>query len=229
MNYNIQLTSADMLFLLEPPSKHEIQYLGAHAGRKRKQKSKERAESNYVQPSQPKPLTIPATIHPTEKVLSCEVDFSIQKNTSHNDNSLPRYRVGQEHFKLFTVGPLPILLLGLGCSYVRDDVLRLALLKQKRWGSNGSVEVIALPDVCPYSETVFLFSNSSNLDQEIESCIQRGLIVQSTSDDGSPEGYSLSDQLRLWSLPSCEQTELLQIGLSFLTYIYPRDSVLVPL
>ena len=86
---------------------------------------------------------------------------------------------------------------------------------------------ITLYDASFDKQITHLFSSQSKLEQNIESCIQLGLIVQGILEDGSLV-YSVSDQSQHQISQSYKDEELHLLGLMFTTYIYPRDQTLEP-
>jgi len=123
--------------------------------------------------------------------------------------------------------PLLVLLYSLGCSQIRQDILFRGLLPQKRWDDRGNVHEVRLRDAGFNEQIVCLFSNRSELEQTIRSCIQLGFIVQSVLRDGSLV-YSISNQSQHQIPQSCNREELDLLGLMFTTHIYPRDKTLEP-
>jgi hypothetical protein len=125
------------------------------------------------------------------------------------------------------INPLPVLIYSLGHSQLRQDILFRGLLPQKRWDDRGKVHEITLYDAGFDKQITGLFSSQSKLEQNIESCIQLGLIVQGVLDDGSLV-YSISDQSQHQISQSFKDEELHLLGLMFTTHIYPRDQTLEP-
>ncbi|CZS92454.1 uncharacterized protein RAG0_03007 [Rhynchosporium agropyri] len=120
------------------------------------------------------------------------------------------------------MNPFSVLIFSLGSFHIRRDVLFRGLLLQKRWDSFGNVHGITLRDAGFDEQIVCLFSGQGEFEQDIESCIQLGLIVQEVSEDGSLV-YSITDRSRDQILQFCQREELHLLGVMFITHIFPRD------
>ena len=125
------------------------------------------------------------------------------------------------------INPLPVLICSLGHSQLRKDILFRGLLLQKRWNHYGKVDEITLHDAGFNKQITHLFSSQSELEHNIESCIQLGLIVQDEVEEGQLV-YSISDQSQHQISQSFKEEELHLLGSMFTTHIYPRDQTLEP-
>ena len=110
----------------------------------------------------------------------------------------------------------------LGGSNVCARILNHSLSPQKRWDYHGNVCCVTMHDAGLDDQVTRLFSDKTRLEQVVEDCIQRDLVVMHGKLDSSVT-YSLSDQVRNCVSKSFGENELSMLGLIFTAHLYPRD------
>lgn len=110
----------------------------------------------------------------------------------------------------------------LGGANVCARILNHSLSPQKRWDHQGNVHCVTMHDAGLDDQVTRLFSDKTRLEQVVEDCIQRDLVVMQGKLDSSVT-YSLSDQARNCISKSFGENELSMLGLIVTAHLYPRD------